>query len=102
VVNWIDCVEHCPNWDDIVDDIYEQISGEGCDKLKRSLKLEHTEHNHNGVYYGRTKNNTGKPRRPHDKLVDWFGSRKCCTVSIHRWKVSICNSWIPRSIWRMT
>jgi hypothetical protein len=48
VVNWIDCVEYCPNWDDTVDDIFKEVSGEVCDKLKRSLKLEHTEHNHKG------------------------------------------------------
>jgi len=74
-----------------------------CDKLKRSLKLEHTEHNNNGEYYGQaTENNTGKRRRATDKLVDWIGFGKCNTLSIHWWKVSISNSWIPRSIWRVT
>jgi hypothetical protein len=45
MVSRIDCVEYGVDWYDTVDDIYEQISGEVCDKLKRSLKLEHTEHN---------------------------------------------------------
>ena len=102
MVDWIDCVEHCPNWYDIVGYIFKEVSGEVCYKLKRSLKLGHTEHNNKGIYYERTKDNTGKPRRPHDKLVDWIGSGKCGTVSVYRWKICICNSRFPISIWRMT
>jgi hypothetical protein len=52
MVDWIDCVEHGSDWHDTVDDIYKRISGEVCDKLKRSLKLEHTEHYYIGDCYG--------------------------------------------------
>ena len=52
MVSRIDCVEYGPDWNDIVDVIYKRISGEVCDKLKRSLKLEHTEHYYIGKCYG--------------------------------------------------
>lgn len=45
MVSRIDCVEYDIDCYDTVGYFYKQISGEGCDKLKRSLKLEHTEHN---------------------------------------------------------
>lgn len=43
VVDWIDCPEYDIDWYDIVD-VVQQMSGEGCFKLKRSLKWKHTEH----------------------------------------------------------